>query len=236
MTTPVLTLNPILMHKYRIRSQLLLSDWSDEEVKNNTRSMQMNPLGNDKSASLNWRGLRLLPTLSDHQETPLALGNRSDVLEPIWCHRSSSVRSSILSQLLNTLINPLRTLPNVDRDQSLCLIFATCTLTSTLSRAPNFRDRSEVHTQTKLHLPHTANFTSSEVCLERRRTSALLILDIDASKTLLAAISDFVAFVDVDESGEADTEPLVSAHEVAFCDSFSILREDETSEFIDGQC
>lgn len=143
--------------------------------------------------------------------------------------------SSILSQLLNTLIGALRTLPNIHRHQSLRLILATRTLTSTLSSTPNLGCRSEVHAQTELHLPHTADFTSGKVGLEGRWAPPLLVLDIDATEALSAAIGDLVAFVDVDESSEADAEPFVGAHEVALCDAFSILGEDETAELVDRE-
>lgn len=50
---------------------------------------------------------------------------------------------------------------------------------------------------------------------------------------MLASICCFVSFVYVDEGGEGDAEPIVCAHQIAFCDSSALLGEDETVEFVD---
>ena len=73
---------------------------------------------------------------------------------------------------------------------------------------------------------HLSYFVGCEVCLERWWGGAGEGLDFDPSVALDAPISGFVPFIHVDECREADAEPFIGAHEVAFGDSSSVLSED----------
>jgi hypothetical protein len=76
-------------------------------------------------------------------------------------------------------------------------------------------------------------FPCVESRLKRRWAALLLVLNVDAAELSDTSVRDLVPLVDLGQRREADSHPVIGAHQIAFCDAAAVLGEDETVQLVD---